>query len=316
MTVEYLHLHKNFQDLIRIVAEHESIDPSIIEKDYWIMHCLYALGKNGYSYYLKGGTSLSKGYGIIHRFSEDIDILIDPPAEMNIKTGRNHDKPHHIEGRKQYYDWLANKLKDIPGIIDVQRDHEFDDKAKYRSAGIRLHYQTDITYPKGIKEGILLEVGFDDIEPYEKQNISSLMYDFAHEKAMIIDNRAFEVPCYHPGYTLVEKLQAVSTKYRDYVQSKNKPKNFLRHYYDIYCLLDYSKVQDFIGSDDYHEHKKKRFRKADNINISENEGFILSDMTARKELERLYHATSSLYYKGQPSFDNIIEKIYKHIDQL
>nr|WP_314093533.1 nucleotidyl transferase AbiEii/AbiGii toxin family protein [uncultured Shinella sp.] len=52
----------------------------------------------------KGGTSLSKGYRIINRFSEDIDIRIEPPKAMNVKTSPNHDKPAHRESRKAFYE--------------------------------------------------------------------------------------------------------------------------------------------------------------------------------------------------------------------
>ena len=51
----------NSTDLIRIVAEENGIDFALIEKDYWIMHCLYGLQQLGYTSELKGGTSLSKG---------------------------------------------------------------------------------------------------------------------------------------------------------------------------------------------------------------------------------------------------------------
>jgi predicted nucleotidyltransferase component of viral defense system len=51
---------------------------------------------------LKGGTSLSKGYRIINRFSEDIDIRIESPEAMRVKTGHNHDKPAHRENRKDF----------------------------------------------------------------------------------------------------------------------------------------------------------------------------------------------------------------------
>lgn len=74
----YLHEIKEFPDLIRIISDKKEIIPQLIEKDYWIMHCLYGLTQQGFNFELKGGTSLSKGYGIIHRFSEDIDIRIDP----------------------------------------------------------------------------------------------------------------------------------------------------------------------------------------------------------------------------------------------
>jgi predicted nucleotidyltransferase component of viral defense system len=78
----YLHNHKNFTSLIRIVADEKNIDPGLVEKDYWIMHVLYGLNVQGFDFELKGGTSLSKGYKIIHRFSEDIDIHIKPLKEF------------------------------------------------------------------------------------------------------------------------------------------------------------------------------------------------------------------------------------------
>lgn len=70
----FLHDHKEFSTLINILAEEKGIEAGLIEKDYWIMHVLYGLQSQGYEFELKGGTSLSKGYKLIHRFSEDIDI--------------------------------------------------------------------------------------------------------------------------------------------------------------------------------------------------------------------------------------------------
>jgi Nucleotidyl transferase AbiEii toxin, Type IV TA system len=96
MSADFLHNHPEFPDLIRIVAEQKGIDPALVQKDYWIMHCLYGLQQLGLTFELKGGTSLSKGFQIINRFSEDIDIRIEPPKGRDVKTGRNHDKPAHI----------------------------------------------------------------------------------------------------------------------------------------------------------------------------------------------------------------------------
>jgi predicted nucleotidyltransferase component of viral defense system len=100
MPRDYLQNHPEFSDLIRIVAEEKGIDPALVEKDHWIMHCLYGLQKLDFIFQLKGGTSLSKGHGIISRFSEDIDILIEPPPERGVKTGRNQNKTAHIKTRK------------------------------------------------------------------------------------------------------------------------------------------------------------------------------------------------------------------------
>ncbi|MGP0091275.1 MAG: nucleotidyl transferase AbiEii/AbiGii toxin family protein [Xanthobacteraceae bacterium] len=120
MPADYLHNHPQFSDLIRIVAQQRAIDPALVEKDYWIMHCLYGLQQLGMKFELKGGASLSKGFQIINRFSEDIDIRINPPPDRDVKTGRNQDKPAHRQSRKDFYDWLANTIR-IDGIDKVQR---------------------------------------------------------------------------------------------------------------------------------------------------------------------------------------------------
>ena len=236
MPPNYLHSHKDFPDLIRIVGEEKSIDPALVEKDYWVMHCLYGLQKMRLSFQLKGGTSLSKGYGIINRFSEDIDLRIEPPAEMDVKTGRNQDSPTHCKSRKEFYDWVAATTT-IDGIEKVSRDEAFDDE-KYRSGGIRLSYKNKVGPLAGLKDGVLLEVGFDDVAPNSPKDITSWAYDHAADKVEIVDNRAKGIPCYHPGYTFVEKLQTISTKYRTQQESGSFPVNFMRHYYDVYCLLD------------------------------------------------------------------------------
>ena len=93
---EFLHDRKDFSQLLALVADERGLDPTLVEKDYWIMHCLWGLQTQGLRFELKGGTSLSKGFGVIHRFSEDIDIHIEPPEGMAVKTGRNQDKPAHI----------------------------------------------------------------------------------------------------------------------------------------------------------------------------------------------------------------------------
>ena len=137
---DFLHRHPEFEALIRIVADRLGIDPYLAEKDYWIMHCLSGLRQAGYDFQLKGGTSLSKGYGLIHRFSEDIDIHISPPADLTLKTGKNHNKSQHIQGRRHYYNLLAQEIT----IDDIrpERDTAFDDEHSYRSGGVRLIYRS------------------------------------------------------------------------------------------------------------------------------------------------------------------------------
>ena len=168
----YLHELPDFSDLVNVVAKERRILSQLVEKDYWIMHCLYGLACIGLTFELKGGTSLSKGYEIIHRFSEDIDIRIEPPEEMEVRHGKNHTKPIHIESRRIFYDWLATEKIKIPGITSIYRDHSFDNDRLF-SAGIRLEYPSSFVTTAALKSGVLLEVGFDDTTPNEMITISS-----------------------------------------------------------------------------------------------------------------------------------------------
>lgn len=311
-----LHEHKDFKDLMAAVSDQLVIEPTLVEKDYWIMHCLWGLQQQGFAFELKGGTSLSKGFGLIHRFSEDIDIRIEPPAGMDVKTGKNQNKEAHIKSRSDYYDWVASELK-IHSIQDVVRDHAFDDQEKMRSGGVRLNYLSTTPSLKDLKNGVLLELGFDDTAPNQPVDISSWAYDYAIEYVKgIDDNRAKGVLCYLPEYTFVEKLQTISTKYRQYKNGKGVPRNFLRHYYDVYCLLNCPSVLEFIKTDKYQARKEERFTKSDDLIISQNPAFLLSELEDRKLLESEYLKVASLYYKSQPSFTDLLNRISRHLKVL
>lgn len=322
----FLHDHPNFLDLIRQVAQREGIAPYLIEKDYWLMHGLWCLQHQGWIFELKGGTSLSKGFQLIQRFSEDIDLRIEPPAEMGVPIGKNHEKPAHVQARKNYFEWLTREMqtRHLSGFAGIERDTEFDD-AKYRNAGIRMVYPVKTDHLRGVKEGILLEVGFDDTAPNTPCDISSWALDTALKSPVaFIDNRALAVPCYSPAYTFVEKLQTVSTKFRNQQDlqavassaAESFPKNFLRHYYDLYCLLVSPEVLAFIGTPEYRARKKVRFRQADNLDIASNEAFLLSDPAVRQLYASKFQETQGLYYAGQVPFEDILQRITLHINRL
>ncbi len=311
---EFLHARSDFGDLLNLVASNEAITPTLIEKDYWIMHCLWGLKKQGFQFELKGGTSLSKGFGIIKRFSEDIDIRFEPPSDMDVKTGRNQDKDAHIKSRLKFYDWLTASI-DIPDIV-AARAPEYDND-RLRSAGIRLSYETQTLELQGVKPGILLEVGFDDTTP----NIATTISSWAFEKAQasnveIVDNRAVGILCYGPEYTFVEKLQAISTKYRKFRESGKIPSNFLRHYYDVYCLLDVDRIKKFIGTESFKQRKQERFPAAEELCIAKNPAFLFENLDEFEKLKKEYKATAALYYAGQPSFAAIASRIKEHLNEL
>ncbi len=142
-----------------------------------------------------------------------------------------------------------------------------------------MHYNSVTGQLDGIKQGILLEAGFNKVTPNSKVVISSWAFERAKKNPAIdiIDNRAIEIICYHQGYTFVEKLQTIATKFRQEKSGEKGRPNFMRQYYDIYCLLGNQEVLDFIGTPEYQAHKKERFPAIDyDMPISENEAFLLN----------------------------------------
>lgn len=313
-----LHENAEFADLIRIVADREIIDPVLVEKDYWIMHVLWGLKQQGFVFALKGGTSLSKGYQIINRFSEDLDMLIEPPDYIGFAVNPTSEKPNAVKSRMDFYDWLAGQIT-IPGVVKVERDYEFDDSRYYRSGGIRLFYEPYTGLLAGVKDGILLEVGFSQVVPNEPRPISSWLSDFAKIKSpsSMLDNRAMSIACYHPGYTFVEKLQTIIRHYRQETAEAVKKKNYMRQYYDVYCLLDTPLVQEFIERPEYRVHKAKWIHGKDaEIPIPEHPAFRLDDAAQLADFSDRYQKTSALYYRGQVPFADLVARIQKDLHRL
>lgn len=304
----FIHELPDAEQLFSRISQEKNIAPYLVEKDYWIMHALWGLQTQGFTFELKGGTSLSKGFKIIDRFSEDIDIRIEPEASDGVKTGRNHDKPAHIQSRSDFFDNLTGKIS-IPGMR-AERNTEYDD-TKMRNGGIDLIYESFFDALPGIKPNILLEVGFDQTTPNEQVTIDSWAYSKAIEsRAKITDNVAKNIKCYHPEYTFVEKLQTISTKVRNQQKDGKFGKNFLRHFYDIHMLFKHERVRNFIGTEAYLKHKEHRFGNQDELNLKNNLAFNLNKDKRLFELyEEEYAKISTLFISGTPSFVDVYDSL-------
>ncbi|HQV62255.1 MAG TPA: nucleotidyl transferase AbiEii/AbiGii toxin family protein, partial [Chitinophagaceae bacterium] len=128
---------------------------------------------------------------------------------------------------------------------------------------------------------------------------------------------AIDVKCYCIEYTFVEKLQTIATKFRKEMETGQVSTNYMRQYYDVFSLLATESVQQFIGSEEYIAHKKNRFPTEDfDVPLNKNEAFLLSDPAIRERLQKRYEATKALYYKGQPPFEDILNRIWAFVDRL
>jgi hypothetical protein len=213
----FLHEHKDFQKICESAREQTKASLQIVEKDYWVMHVIWSLTQCGYKFELKGGTSLSKAWRLISRFSEDVDIHIHPPTNMNVYMGKNHEKPKHTESRDAFYNWLADNIH-VQGAASVKRDAAWDDR-KARNCGIAVAYPSQFKDQSPIKPHVLLEVGFAQVEPNESITITSWVTEIARATNLdVLDNRATDICCYLPEYTFVEKtlggFHKISTRTR------------------------------------------------------------------------------------------------------
>ena len=80
MNTEWLKLSKERKiDILNLVSNRTGLPPIAVEKDWWVTLTLFCSFNQKYSEHIvfKGGTSLSKGWNLIERFSEDIDLAID-----------------------------------------------------------------------------------------------------------------------------------------------------------------------------------------------------------------------------------------------
>lgn len=92
--------------MIQAVSEGKQIDEASAGKDWWVTAVLYAIFHTSIGEYLlfKGGTSLSKGWNIINRFSEDIDLALSRDFFLNVKNltcanCTSNTQIHHCEKR-------------------------------------------------------------------------------------------------------------------------------------------------------------------------------------------------------------------------
>ncbi len=181
---------EDFPDLLRIVAQHKRLPDTIVEKDYYVVRALRELaGKIGDQFIFKGGTSLSKGWNLLKRFSEDIDVLFRVQDGTGGRLGRGK-----LDRRLKYAERILHEAPGfrLKGTPNSQRG---------------VHRTSEFEYPKtstsvaSVSNVIKLESGTrGGINPCEDRQITSYISDFAIEKGytdLANDLSAFGMPCLH-----------------------------------------------------------------------------------------------------------------------
>ena len=247
--------------MLQQTAAAKKIVEQAVEKDWWVSAILMALSKTSWADFLqfKGGTSLSKSWGLINRFSEDIDLAIsrsffglsdDTPQQ---RTTIRRKAFHFIE--KILIEELNNALTSS-GIKDFETKFITENNSAM-VATIELRYksilETIIDYVSPIVKIEFSAMSLD--EPYLEQEISTLIHSIYPD----IDN---EIKCVFksvlPERTFLEKLFLLHEEYQ-----KNKPRTtrMSRHLYDLEKIMDTPFAKSALENTDLYKtiisHRKK-----------------------------------------------------------
>ena len=260
-------------DLIQELSTELGIAPAFIEKDYYVVELLKILNEfqtDKFNVFFSGGTSLSKGYGLINRFSEDIDFMV---------SSQDDERNIYRNFRKKLWERI-----DSTGILKVDSENK-----TIRNESRFFSFYVD--YPKLFKEDYLRQQVKIEISAKttrlnpELRKINSWIDKFLKEEDFL------EINCLTPFETAANKFSAflwrADCKDRTSDDKKFNDPTIIRHLYDLYKLKEVIKNNK---SDFYelifriYEDDKKRGNKNNSLSLKD-----FSNMAMKKiESDGLY----------------------------
>ena len=240
-------LHHNrelFSEVVIQTAQMMGLPEIYIKKDYWVTYVLKRLSESVYRdrAIFKGGTSLSKAYKLIERFSEDIDLAVVTQGES------------------------ANQIKQlIKKIEKALLDENFQEVEDLLTSKGSSFRKTVHSYPASHKgdfgharEHIVIELNsFAKPHPYHPRDLSAYLNDFlevnAPEMIVAYGLEPFAVNVLDYRRTFCEKISAVVRATFEPDEDFTELKSKIRHLYDIYYLMQEEGIRTFLESKDFSE---------------------------------------------------------------
>ena len=228
-----MYLHKEngelFRDAILLTSQKLEVSEDIVEKDYYVTLILKRLSSIEYPVVFKGGTSLSKAFQVIDRFSEDIDITFTE------RLGEARRKKLKYNILKPIADELELVIRNFDSIESDKNLNHYD-----------FYYESVVgdrvinAIPPYVKlETSLMSYAF----PTEERELGNYILDAlgAEEEELIAtyELEAFPMRVQSLNRTLIDKVFAVCDYYL-----LGKAQRNARHLYDIYKLTEHVKMDD------------------------------------------------------------------------
>ena len=306
--------------IFEAIGNNIGIPASAVEKDWWVVQTLSLIQELEAAPHIvfKGGTSLSKAWNIIERFSEDIDLALDK-SFLGIKecTTVKQVKKLRSVTRKYIYNSfipeLQNEFNKV-GFTDIKVELYEEEGENLEPVQILVKYKTCTSSSSYTKPEVKIEIGSRSLrEPFTKRVFASLVGE--HYKGKSFADDPISVACVNPERTFLEKLFLLHEEFQ-------KPKNEIRvdrlsrHLYDIEMLMrtEYADIA-LENKELYNEIIEHRsiYTKISNIDYNGHQHKSLNPLPPdtvidnwRKDYQRMQE---EMIYSASLPFDKLIERI-------
>lgn len=313
----------------RITLNQASLNSEItskaIEKDWWVTLVLKMLFTSKYAAYFafKGGTSLSKGWGIIDRFSEDIDIALNSEAfgmPYKDKPSKTYVEQLRREGCLFTSHEIATELQtqfenlQIPvELFSIEVEAISKDMPDTDPQTIYVNYQSLFDPNPYLPDRVKIEFSVrSKNEPNESRSMQTLLNkNFPNN---IYSEETFEVTTIQPSRTFIEKILLLHEEYNRADEHKMRTYRMSRHYYDLYRInREYSNtLSDISFIEDIIEHRKlySRLRHFDYNTLCIGQISIIPGEAILKKLNSDYdEMAKEMMYGDVPTFAEVVDVV-------
>lgn len=217
------------------IKENMNVSPKAAEKDWWVCHVIQALFQLRCAEALtfKGGTSLSKAWGITERFSEDVDVAFDKSFfGLNGETRSARDRIRKVTRkyiRNEMMEELLVTLR-VFGAVECDVAYIPREDSDADPTVLRVEYRSVLPKDPYIKEYVKLE--FSSRSPRGPREVREIKPFASRLSPLILFNKT-EIPTVTPVRTFLEKVFLLHEEFQ-----KNYPRHrrMSRHLYDLYMM--------------------------------------------------------------------------------
>ncbi|MDD5363084.1 MAG: nucleotidyl transferase AbiEii/AbiGii toxin family protein [Ignavibacteria bacterium] len=308
--------------IFKDISGKTGLPESAIEKDWWAVRTLEIIFETKVADKLvfKGGTSLSKAWGLIKRFSEDIDLALDKNFlgfEGNLsrtQVDRLREKSFaYLTG--EFYDILKDAFKES-GFIGVELSLKESTSSDQDPIQINIKYKSITEKYEYINPRVQIEIGSRSlIEPYTKKAICSFVGEYYKGREFADEN--IMISTVNPERTFLEKIFLIHEEFQQ-AHDKIKTDRLSRHFYDIEKLIDTEYAETAFKDKELYnhivEHRKTIafIRGIDYSNHTPAKINIVPPKQYLSQLEKDYkEMKESMIYGNSPSFEDLIDRIKK-----